>query len=398
MNSTARIFILLAAMTFAGSAPAQTLGTNPLNLRPLSSNDPAANLVATTNPASTDPSTNVNEILPLVEMSDVPITTAIEQLARTAGINYLLDPQLMQTWIGSTEPIVNFRLRNISAREVLLRLLEVRNLALVEDPDSNIAFITRANRLTNGVRAGLPGKAAIAPAVDTNAIIPLIQFSDVPITSAIEHLARQEGINYLIDPKLCRLWKDAGEPVLSFRLEKVTAWNALNRMLNIRNFVLITDPVTQVARIARSDEPMPAVDASLLGLGLNQPVSATNGIIPLIQFQDVPLDFALANLVRQSSVQIELDPRLIDSDDTRNLMKTKGIAAMNDEANPVREPRKNWFDPMPVISIRWEDITINQAIVALCENYELVISRDAATGMIEIKPKEVKKHHRLPSR
>jgi hypothetical protein len=112
----------------------------------------------------------------------------------------------------------------------------------------------------------------------------------------------------------------------------------------------------------------------------------------------VPLDFALANLIRQSAINIELDSRLIDSNDTWNLTKTNGIAALNDGANPVREPRKKWFDPIPVISIRWEDITANQAIAALCENYDLVISRDDAKSVIQIKPNEGKRHHRLQLR
>lgn len=385
-------------MTFAGIAPAQTQGTNPLNLRLLSANNPATNLAATTNPASAEPSTNDDQILPLVEMFDVPITTAIAHLANQAEINYLMDPELAQTWTGSAEPIVNFRVRNITAKELLQRLLNVRNLVLVEDPASNIAFITRASRLTNGLSAGLPGKATITSDFHTNASIPLIQFNDVPITTAIENLARQENVNYLIDPKLCRLWNGSGEPLLSFRLENVTAWNVLNRMLNIRNLIIIADPVTQVARITRSDEPMPAVDASLFGMDTNNPVSSTNDIIPLLQFQDAPLDFALAHLICQSGVNIEIDSSLVDTEATWKFIKTSGIAVINRNENQAGRLRDKWFDPMPVISIRWEDITANQAIAALCENYDLVISRDDAKSVIQIKPNEGKRHHRLQLR
>jgi hypothetical protein len=50
----------------------------------------------------------------------------------------------------------------------------------------------------------------------------LIQFQDVPITTAIENLARQAGINYLLDPKIGYGQPDANgqvkpEPTLSIR-------------------------------------------------------------------------------------------------------------------------------------------------------------------------------------
>jgi hypothetical protein len=43
---------------------------------------------------------------------------------------------------------------------------------------------------------------ATEPAPAAPQTIPLIQFQDVPLTTAIENLARQAGINYLLDPKI----------------------------------------------------------------------------------------------------------------------------------------------------------------------------------------------------
>ncbi|HEX5223122.1 MAG TPA: hypothetical protein VFZ59_26425, partial [Verrucomicrobiae bacterium] len=42
---------------------------------------------------------------------------------------------------------------------------------------------------------------AATPAA-AEAVIPLIQFQDVPLTTAIDNLARQAGINYILDPKV----------------------------------------------------------------------------------------------------------------------------------------------------------------------------------------------------
>ena len=67
--------------------------------------------------------------------------------------------------------------------------------------------------------------------------IPLIQFSDVPITTAIENLARQAGINYMLDPKIGYGQPDQNgqvkpEPTLSIRWENITAENALLALLD----------------------------------------------------------------------------------------------------------------------------------------------------------------------
>ena len=69
--------------------------------------------------------------------------------------------------------------------------------------------------------------------------IPLIQFQDVPITTAIENLARQAGINYLIDPKIGYGQPDQNgqikaEPTLSIRWENVTAEQALMALRQLR--------------------------------------------------------------------------------------------------------------------------------------------------------------------
>ena len=216
--------------------------------------------------------------------------------------------------------------------------------------------------------AASPLAATNVSAGDLGPFIPLIQMRDVPITTLIETLARRADINYMIDPKLFPSSDSKGhpipEPLMTFTLRNITAREVLTRMLNVRNLVLLEDPVTRVARITRINHPTPVVDASLLGMDTNNPVPPAIEIIPLIQFSDVPLDTALENLIRQSQAEVMLDPRITGAS----------------------HPPDSRFVPAPMVSIRWENLSAKQTIVALCQNYDLIIVKDSATGGLRIEP------------
>jgi type II secretory pathway component GspD/PulD (secretin) len=90
----------------------------------------------------------------------------------------------------------------------------------------------------------------------------LIQFQDVPIITAIENLARQAGINYLIDPKIGYGQPDQNgqikpEPTLSIRWENVTAAQALLALLDNYGLQLSEDRKSQIARITAKDPMAP---------------------------------------------------------------------------------------------------------------------------------------------
>lgn len=92
--------------------------------------------------------------------------------------------------------------------------------------------------------------------------IPLIQFSDVPLTTAIEHLARQAGINYMLDPKIGYGQSDQSgqpkaEPQLSIRWENITAESALLALLDNYGLQLIVDKKTGIDRVATKDPLAP---------------------------------------------------------------------------------------------------------------------------------------------
>jgi type II secretory pathway component GspD/PulD (secretin) len=128
--------------------------------------------------------------------------------------------------------------------------------------DTNTATVTTTVTTTvtsNSVLAAASATNATAPAVIG---IPLIQFNDVPIQTAIENLARQAGINYMLDPKIGYGQPDATgqikpEPTLSIRWENITAESALLALLDNYGLQLVVDKKTGIDRVALKDPLAP---------------------------------------------------------------------------------------------------------------------------------------------
>lgn len=92
--------------------------------------------------------------------------------------------------------------------------------------------------------------------------LPQIKFSDVPLKTAIEALARLANINYMLDPKIGYGQPDANgqikvEPTLSIRWENITAKNALLALLDNYDLQLIVDKKTGIDRITMKDPTAP---------------------------------------------------------------------------------------------------------------------------------------------
>jgi type II secretory pathway component GspD/PulD (secretin) len=134
---------------------------------------------------------------------------------------------------------------------------------------------------TNQVAAG----AATNPPAPKLVSIPVIQFQDVPITTAIENLARQAGINFLLDPKIGYGQPDQSgqikpEPTLSVRWEDVTAEQALLALLDNYGLQLVEDPRTQIARITTRD---PTAPPPLLTRVLQLKYSSVSNMVDAVQ-------------------------------------------------------------------------------------------------------------------
>jgi len=105
-----------------------------------------------------------------------------------------------------------------------------------------------------------PGAVPVVTNTAETDIIPLIQFVDVPLTAAIENLARQANLNYILDPKITfgsGEDKSAPQPNISIRWENLTAEQALYAVLNNYDLQMTVDPKTHIARISPKDPALP---------------------------------------------------------------------------------------------------------------------------------------------
>jgi type II secretory pathway component HofQ len=127
-------------------------------------------------------------------------------------------------------------------------------------PDAAAPAVASGDAVTNApATAGdADTNAPTGVAVDTSPSIPLIQFQDVPLTTAIENLARQANINYLLDPKISYGQPEPNgqikaEPNLSIRWENITAEHALIALLDNYGLQLVPNLKTKIYRITIKD-------------------------------------------------------------------------------------------------------------------------------------------------
>jgi type II secretory pathway component GspD/PulD (secretin) len=118
----------------------------------------------------------------------------------------------------------------------------------------------------------------------------------------------------------------------------------------ITNATVILEAATNGVPVAGS--PAPAAEA---GIG-----------IPLIQFSDTALTVAIESLARRAGINYMLDPKI-------------GFG-QPDASGQVRVD--------PTLSIRWENISAENALLALLDNYNLQLTRDKKTSIDRITLKD----------
>jgi hypothetical protein len=139
----------------------------------------------------------------------------------------------------------------------------------------------------------------------------------------------------------------------------MTAKQALVQMLNEHRLVLLEDQVTTIARITYTNQVVPPVDADTLGGNTNDIMSNP----PNIEFQDVPITWAINNLARASGINYALDPQI-----------NFGLSDKN-----------GTFKPEPTLTLHWSNVTTKQALIAICQNYRLLFGIIPSNSIILIR-------------
>ncbi len=134
--------------------------------------------------------------------------------------------------------------------------------------------------------ADKPTTTAAAAAAPSK--IPLIEFREVMLTTAIDNLARQAGINYILDPKVGYGQPDErgvvkAQPNISIRWENLTAEQALNALIGTYGLQLATDNKTGISRVTVKDpaaaEPLITKVVQLKFASPSNMVAAVNTVI-----------------------------------------------------------------------------------------------------------------------
>jgi hypothetical protein len=214
-------------------------------------------------------STHTTETIPLIPMQSVTLTDVIKKLARQTGQNFILDlrlggpSRLGGPWLGldgrpAPEPSVTVRWENLTAEQLLGKLLKKHGLTIIANPATSIARIAFTNQAVKPIPASQVGDGS-------NAVIPLVVMDCVPLDEAIKNFAAQAHLNLSLDPALPvssagPVTHTVAECFVSVRWEKVTARQALAALLDNYGLALFLDPVTSSAKIlakAQTEGAMP---------------------------------------------------------------------------------------------------------------------------------------------
>jgi hypothetical protein len=103
--------------------------------------------------------------------------------------------------------------------------------------------------------------------------------------------------------------------------------------------------------------------ATFLSTPLETNMSSPNLTIPLIQFEDVPITTGIEALAKQAGVHYSLDPKI-----------------------GYNQPDENGqIKPEPTVSLRWENITARQALLAMLNQYDLQLVENSSNASITMK-------------
>ena len=266
---------MLATVLFAGFVLQQ----------PIMSQTSAAGGQPFTAPATASSAVSDTLVSNVLQLSTAPANTAAPAAATTAAVPAVAGGNEPVTIAPSTIATSNEPVAVVPAGIAAAGSASNNNPPTMEAGGNPPVAATATNELAGAnstsstnlqASAGASGAAPAetgtnAPAAGAGVELP-IQFLDVPITTAIETLARLGGINYLLDPKIAYGQPDATgkitpEPTLTIRWDKVTARQALAAVLDNYGLQLVDNPQTRISKItAKEPNALPPIITRVIQL------------------------------------------------------------------------------------------------------------------------------------
>ena len=194
-----------------------------------------------------------------------------------------------------------------------------------------------------------PTTPAVAPATPSK--IPLIEFREVLLTTAIDNLARQAGINYILDPKVGYGQPDErgqirSQPNITIRWENLTAEQALNALIGTYGLQLVTDNKTGIARVTIKD---PAAAEPLVTKVVQLKFSSPSNMVASVQTvltdkrSKVIADVRTSQLVVSATEkEHEAVEKLVERLDTQTKQVLIEAKIMETTLNPKTQKGINW--------------------------------------------------------
>ena len=190
-------------------------------------------LATAPSPGICQPSAVTNKVIPLIVMEDVRLEDAIQNLAKMANINYVIDPKL------SLSGVVSGRWENISAEQMLGKVLDQHNLKMTPNPATSVARVTLSNAIIKPITPGPVER-------NTNDIVPIFHMDEARLDDAARYLGGVADLKISFDPGLSE--KTLGQSV-TFRWLNLTARQALAALFDNYDLAMEEDPGSHTARV-----------------------------------------------------------------------------------------------------------------------------------------------------
>jgi len=270
--------------------------------------------------------TNQDSVLSVISIDDIPLTDAIKNLARQAGLNYILDPHIPYGQVGAdgrivAQPNISIHWEHVTADQALSALLGSYSLVLVEDPKTKISKITVKDPaapdplITKIIQLKFSSPSNTAAAVSTvftdkrSKVLPEVRTSQLIVTCTEKEMNTVVEMITSIDTQTKQVLIEAKvlETTLNPKTSKGIDWTGTfaNQHVSFGNNLKTHSSIDSVNNTLATDVPKVLLDTA-------------KGFNPATAFLDADgLSIALSFLNNSSDTKLISEPRMVTLDNMK---------------------------------------------------------------------------------